>query len=116
MFPAAIQTFIDDAEERGTIDESALEALALEHDLDDEAVVSLREELETRAVDLVAPDLDFDAASSPMSTDSLTLFMNAAGKYRLLTAADDVALPKRILLVSRSPKEIKIHLYLTLIV
>ena len=116
MFPAAIQTFIDDAEERGTIDESALEALALEHDLDDEAVVSLREELETRAVDIVSPDLDFDASSAPMSTDSLTLFMNAAGKYRLLTAADEVALAKRIERGDMSAKELMINSNLRLVV
>src|SRR5260221_3284143 len=116
MFPAAIQTFIDDAEERGTIDDSAIEALALEHDLDDEVVVSLREELETRGVDIVTPDLDFDAATAPMSTDSLTLFMNAAGKYRLLTAADEVALAKRIERGDLSAKELMINSNLRLVV
>src|SRR5437764_5183305 len=30
------------------------------------------------------------------STDSLTLFMNEAGRYKLLTAAEEVALAKRI--------------------
>jgi len=43
-----IQTFLGDAEERGTIEESALEAVVAEHDLDEEELAALRTELEAR--------------------------------------------------------------------
>jgi hypothetical protein len=40
-----IQTFLGDAEERGTIEESALEAFAAEHDLEEDELAGLRGEL-----------------------------------------------------------------------
>ena len=116
LFPAPVLNFLDDAEERGAIDESSIDALAVEHDLDDDVVVALREELENRAVDVVTPDLGVQPHSAPMSTDSLTLFMNAAGKYRLLTAADEVALAKRIERGDLSAKELMINSNLRLVV
>ncbi len=90
--------FLGDAEERGTIEESALEAFAAEHDLDEDELAGLRAELEGREVDILAPA----RAEAPEtyqasgSTDGLTLFMNRAGRYQLLTAAEEVALAKRI--------------------
>ena len=54
-FPTPVQTFIEEAEERGVIDESALEALALEHDLDEDEVTALRGELDSREVDVFVP-------------------------------------------------------------
>src|SRR4029453_4834669 len=50
-----LQAFLDDAEERGTIEESALEAYAAEKDLDDDALAALRAELGFREVDVAAP-------------------------------------------------------------
>src|SRR5262249_33512777 len=115
MFPAAITTALDDAEERGVIDESALEALAAEHELDDEELSALRAELDAREVSVVAPVLD-TAEALPMSTDSLTLFMNAAGRYKLLTAADEIALAKRIERGNQAAKELMINSNLRLVV
>src|SRR5262249_52660793 len=115
MFPAAITTALDDAEERGVIDESALEALAAEHELDDEELSALRAELDAREVSVVAPLLD-EPEALPASTDSLTLFMNAAGRYRLLTAADEVALAKRIERGDKTAKELMINSNLRLVV
>jgi hypothetical protein len=83
-FPAPVQAFLDDAEERGAIDESALEAFAVEHELDDEELSALRAELDVRAVDLVTAVTD-EPHVAPASTDSLTLFMNSAGRYKLLS-------------------------------
>ena len=53
---------------------------------------------------------------APASTDSLTLFMNAAGKYELLTAADEVALAKRIERGDLAAKELMINSNLRLVV
>ncbi len=114
-FPAPVQTFIDDAEERGAIDESALEAFAVDHDLEDDELTALRAELDAREVDVVVPAPDA-AHVAPASTDSLTLFMNAAGRYQLLTAADEVALAKRIERGDKAAKELMINSNLRLVV
>src|SRR5437016_14505144 len=51
-----------------------------------------------------------------MTTDSLTLFMNAAGRYELLTAAEEVTLAKRIERGDASAKEHMINANLRLVV
>jgi RNA polymerase primary sigma factor len=94
-----LTVFIEDAEERGTIAEEALEALAFEHDLDDEELAAVRAELESREVEITRelPARPAAAApSEPLTTDSLTMFMNEIGRYPLLTAAEEVELAKRI--------------------
>ncbi len=94
-----LTVFIEDAEERGAIAEEALEALAFEHDLDDEELAAVRAELESREVEITRelPARPTQAApSEPMTTDSLTMFMNEIGRYPLLTAAEEVELAKRI--------------------
>ena len=45
MFEGPIEAFLAETEERGSIDEAALEAVALEHDLDEEELTALRAEL-----------------------------------------------------------------------
>ena len=110
-----MQAFIDDAEDRGAIDESALEAFAVDHDLEDDELTALRAELDAREVDVVTPVLD-EPHFAPASTDSLTLFMNAAGRYELLTAADEVALAKRIERGDLAAKELMINSNLRLVV
>jgi RNA polymerase primary sigma factor len=120
MFPAVIENLLDDAEDRGTIEESALEAFALEHELEEDELTALRTELVSREVSIVAPEADRPEAEEPFvlpgSTDSLTLFMNEAGKYRLLTAADEVALAKRIERGDQAAKELMINSNLRLVV
>src|SRR5690242_21604167 len=93
------RAFIDEAEELGELEEEVLEAYAHEHELEEEEIAALRAELEERGVDLIsAPHAEPVArVTAPVSgaTDSLTLFMNEAGRYPLLTAAEEVALAKR---------------------
>jgi RNA polymerase primary sigma factor len=93
-----LTVFIEDAEERGTVAEEALEALAFEHDLDDEELAAVRAELESREVEITRelPRPSPAAPSEPLTTDSLTMFMNEIGRYPLLTAAQEVELAKRI--------------------
>jgi RNA polymerase primary sigma factor len=114
-FPAPVQAFVDDAEDRGAVDESALEAFAVEHELDDDELTALRAELDAREVEVVAPAPD-EPHVAPASTDSLTLFMNAAGRYELLTAADEVALAKRIERGDKAAKDLMINSNLRLVV
>jgi RNA polymerase primary sigma factor len=69
-------------------------------------------------VEIVAPlpvaALEPDERSAPM--DSLTLFMRSAGRYPLLTAAEEVALAKRIERGDRAAKERMINSNLRLVV
>ena len=113
--------FVDEAEEAGVVDEATLEALAVEHELEDEELDALRAELETRGVEVVRarenePELDLSPADAPLTTDSVTLFMNAAGRYELLTAAEEVALAKRIERGDAAAKEHMINANLRLVV
>jgi RNA polymerase primary sigma factor len=99
----ALTAFLHDAEERGSVGTAELEALQLEHDLDEDAVEALRAVLvaaeveieETANADDAEAGLDL-RPSAGGSTDSLQLFLNEIGRHTLLTAAEEVALAKRI--------------------
>ena len=117
----AVLSFLDEVEERGQTTEGELEALALEHDLGEEELAELRAELEARDVEVDQPE---EPEARPRSegrlitgtTDSLTLFMNDAGRYKLLTAAEEVELAKRIERGDRAAKELMINSNLRLVI
>jgi RNA polymerase primary sigma factor len=119
-----LTAFLDDAEERGVVDVAALDSIAAEHDLDDDEVSALRAELETRGVELGLDERgDEDDAHEPLveaaavaTTDSLTLFMNEIGRHRLLTAAEEVELAKRVERGDKDAKERMINSNLRLVV
>jgi RNA polymerase primary sigma factor len=112
-----IQAFLGEAEERGTIEESALEAFAAEHDLDEDELTALRAELEAREVDVAAPVREpAETHELSGSTDALTLFMTRAGRYPLLTASEEVALAKRIERGDLAAKERMINSNLRLVI
>jgi RNA polymerase primary sigma factor len=118
-FDVPVLSLIDEAEERGIIEEEALEALAHEHDLDEEELSALRAELETRDVEIVPPHVRERVPVSDEavgSTDGLTLFMNRAGRYALLTAAEEVALAKQVERGDAAAKERMINSNLRLVV
>jgi RNA polymerase primary sigma factor len=120
------RTFLDNAEDIGALDERALEVFATEHDLDEDELGALRTELEARGVELVPAEADEDVEDDTPrvritheasgATDSLTLFMNAAGRYPLLTAAEEVALAKRVERGDAAAKERMINSNLRLVV
>jgi RNA polymerase primary sigma factor len=95
---------MEHAEEAGCVNLSAFTQLLTELDLDDEEVSSLYEHFEERGIDLTddcsLPDVAETHFSNEtvaaMTTDSLQLFLNEAGRYPLLTAAEEVELAKRI--------------------
>jgi RNA polymerase primary sigma factor len=113
-----IQAFLDEAEQQGTIDEGALDAFAGEHDLEDEELAALRSELDAREVEVVpAPRAEtFEPGVQVGTADALTLFMNRAGRYPLLTAAEEVALAKRIERGDAAAKERMINSNLRLVI
>jgi RNA polymerase primary sigma factor len=119
MLEAPFHAFLEDAEERGQIDESALEAFALEHDLEEDDLGALRAELDARDIEIVAPEAPEEnwEASAPIgTTDALTLFMNRAGRYPLLTAAEEVLLAKRVERGDLAAKERMINSNLRLVI
>jgi RNA polymerase primary sigma factor len=90
----------------GCVDLSEIEQLIDELELDEDAVAALHEELEERGI-AVRDDCDSEARSGPgpvyengdlaaATADSLQLFLNEMARYPLLTAAEVVALAKRI--------------------
>jgi RNA polymerase primary sigma factor len=114
-----IQTFLGNAEERGTIEESELEAFAAEHDLEEDELAALRTELEAREVDVATPAPAPEVSEGHElsgTTDALTLFMTRAGRYPLLNAAEEVALAKRIERGDAAAKERMINSNLRLVI
>jgi len=112
-----IKGLIARSEERGWVDPIELEAFALEHELNDEEAEQITRELETIGLEIGQPQADADAkklladaerkkeeaeaavwAAEPLSgaADSLQLFLADVGRHKLLTAADEVTLAKRI--------------------
>ena len=117
-----LNVFVDTAEERGVVDATTLESVATEHDLDDEELTALRAELETRGVEIAPRSGTMrrgptSAAADPAGVaDSLTLFMNDIGRHKLLTAAEEVELAKRIERGDAQAKERMINSNLRLVV
>jgi RNA polymerase primary sigma factor len=119
-----LTVFADAAEEDGFVTETALEALATAHDLDEDETAALRADLEARGVrideddagdEAVELDLSFDVTSAGVP-DSMTLFMGELGRYPLLTAAEEVELAKRIERGDARAKERMINSNLRLVV
>jgi RNA polymerase primary sigma factor len=111
---------VEGAEERGYIDPAAIEAFAAEQDLNEQEVEELTRELERTGLEIgqaaeaapvaapVAAETEEkdekekeEEAPPPTvaisgSADSLQLFLADVGRHKLLTAADEVMLAKRI--------------------
>ncbi len=102
----SVRVFVDSAEERGTIEPADIEALVIEHDLTEVEVEDLMRELERIGVEIAqraAPADHVEPVEVPVevpelsgAADSLQLFLADVGKHKLLTAADEVSLAKRI--------------------
>jgi len=100
-----VNALIERAEEHGghlAIPE--IEAFVLEHDLGEDDAELLQRELEARGIEIEHPEADEKEAEKPQyeagavsgAADSLQLFLADVGRHKLLTAAEEVALAKRI--------------------
>src|SRR4029453_1505839 len=95
---------LEAGEEAGCLNLSQLSAAVQDLELDEEELEALYAELEERGIALSddcgretaggATYVNGDLATA--TTDSLQLFLNEAGKYALLSAAEEVELAKRI--------------------
>jgi len=99
------RSIVENAEERGYVEPTELEALALELDLGDQEMADFTQELEALGLEIGAPaDEPEEAPAAPPvpehvhhgAGDSLQLFLADVGKHKLLTAAEEVALAKQI--------------------
>ncbi len=118
----ALDAFAAEAEERGKVESTELDALVLEHELDEDAITAFKTLLAERGVQLPAAEeeedfeLDLSPGSGPVTTDSLGMFLSEIGRYQLLTAADEIALAKRVERGDLAAKERMINSNLRLVV
>ena len=115
---------IDRAEEQGCVNLSQFNELLIELDLDDDELARVYEELDERGIEL-SDDCGHIRNDEPTfangdlahaTTDALQLFLNEAGRYRLLTAEDEVELAKRIERGDKQAKDLMINSNLRLVV
>jgi RNA polymerase primary sigma factor len=99
-----LRALMEHAGDAGCVNLSALTQVLAELEFEDEEIASLYDQLEERGVELTddcsLPDISETHYSNEtvaaMTTDSLQLFLNEAGRYPLLTAAQEVELAKLI--------------------
>jgi len=107
-----LRALMEHGEEHGCINLSAFNVVVHELDLDEEEVAALYERIDEHGIDLSddcgLPDVEAthygNTEVAAMTTDSLQLFLNEAGRYPLLTAAEEVELAK---LIERGDKQAK---------
>src|SRR4051794_17056834 len=119
-----LRALMEHGEEMGCINMSAFTALVQELDLDDDELNGLYEQIEERGIELT-DDCGLPEAEEPtyvnseiaaMTTDSLQLFLNEAGRYPLLTAAEEVELAKLIEHGDKAAKDRMVNSNLRLVV
>jgi RNA polymerase primary sigma factor len=123
-FPDDVVLLLEQGERDGCLTLSEVEALLATHDLADETVEDLHEELDRRGIELTDDCVRNDAGEGAYSngelatatTDSLQLFLDEIGRYPLLTAEEEVALAKRIERGDAAAKEQMINSNLRLVV
>jgi RNA polymerase primary sigma factor len=119
-----LRALMEHGEEVGCVNLSAFTQILTELEIDDDEVQSIYEQLEDRGIDLTddcsLPDTEETHYSNEtvaaMTTDSLQLFLNEAGRYKLLTAPEEVELAKRIERGDQSAKDLMINSNLRLVV
>jgi RNA polymerase primary sigma factor len=118
-----IDALIARGEQEGCVNLSQLHELVAEHDLADDEVAQVYEQLEERGIDL-SDDCGRESQESTyvngdlavVTTDALQLFLNEAGRWPLLTKEEEVELAKRIERGDREAKERMINSNLRLVV
>jgi RNA polymerase primary sigma factor len=119
-----IVSLLAHSEEDGCICMSELERLTQEHELDDDQVSAIYQEIEERGLEITDDCCREDAPAATYvngdlvnaTTDALQLFLNEAGRYKLLTAEEEVALAKRIERGEKEAKDLMINSNLRLVV
>jgi RNA polymerase primary sigma factor len=119
-----LQALLEQGEELGCLNLSAVTEFLQEAELDEDQTTGFFEQLEERGIPLTDDCARPDAVESTYvngdlsvaTTDALQLFLNEAGRYKLLTAAEEVELAKRIERGDKSAKDLMINSNLRLVV
>ena len=119
-----LRILMEQGEEMGCINMSAFTALVQELELDDDELNGLYEQIEGRGIELTddcgLPEIQesvyVNSEVAAMTTDSLQLFLNEAGRYPLLTAAEEVELAKAIERGDKRAKDRMVNSNLRLVV
>jgi RNA polymerase primary sigma factor len=119
-----LQALLEQGEEAGCLNLSAVSEFLQEAELDEEEVEGFFEQLEERHIALTDDCARPDSAGSTYvngdlavaTTDALQLFLNEAGRYKLLSAAEEVELAKRIERGDKGAKDLMINSNLRLVV
>jgi RNA polymerase primary sigma factor len=124
MATESVQALIARGEEEGCLNLSAFSEFVQEHELGEEELEALHAELDERGIELNddcakaragdAVYVNGDLANA--TTDALQLFLNEAGRYALLTAAEEVELAKRIERGDKEAKDLMVNSNLRLVV
>jgi RNA polymerase primary sigma factor len=118
-----ITALIDLGAREGCLELSEVSRAIDQAELDDEEVEKLYQDIQERGIDL-SDDCGRKAVDSTYvngdlavsTTDALQLFLNEVGRYKLLTADEEVELAKRIERGDREAKDLMINSNLRLVV
>ena len=119
-----LTTLLDRSEDSACVNLSELNELIQELDPDDAEIDAFYEQAKEREVEIkddCARSGDHDATYvngdlTVATTDALQLFLNEAGRYELLTAAEEVELAKRIERGDKEAKDLMVNSNLRLVV
>jgi RNA polymerase primary sigma factor len=119
-----LQALLEHGEEAGCLNLSAFNEFVEEANLDEEQVAGLYEQLEERRIALTddcgrgeAEEGTFvNGDLAVQTTDTLQLFLNEVGRYKLLTAEEEVELAKRIERGDKAAKDLMVNSNLRLVV
>src|SRR5437868_7865252 len=119
-----LKALLEQGEELGCLNLSAVSEFLQEAELDDDQTTGFFEQLEERGIaltdDCARPDAQentyVNGDLAVATTDALQLFLNEAGRYKLLTASEEVELAKRIERGDKEAKDLMINSNLRLVV
>ncbi|MGH2933837.1 MAG: sigma-70 family RNA polymerase sigma factor [Gaiellaceae bacterium] len=119
-----IARLVEHGEEHGCIHLTELQEVVQRLELEEEEIESLFERLEAAGIDLtddcsraIEEEVSYtNTALAATTTDALQLFLNEAGRYPLLTGAQEVDLAKRIERGDKQAKDLLVNSNLRLVV
>src|SRR3954454_19732618 len=119
-----LAVLLEHGEEHGCVHMTELYELVQKLEMDEEDIESLLENLEARGIDLtddcsraIEEEVVYtNQQVASATTDSLQLFLNEAGRYPLLTAAQEVELAKAIESGDKRAKDLLVNSNLRLVV
>ena len=124
MSQEQLKLLLDHGGEVGCVNLSAFTTLLQELDLDDDQVARIYETLDEKGIEVTddcsLPEIEettyANSDVAAMTSDSLQLFLNEAGRYPLLTAAEEVELAKRVEAGDKLAKDRMVNSNLRLVV